>query len=157
MGLTYAEACRAGIGHLYPGVSEPIKRPVLDGLPVPSPTPDDGLNGLERAFFAAAERAKVDRRIDGVIPHPFRLRLAGRTTYQPDFIVSTHLELPLIVETKGGFFRDDARVKIKVAAEQYRQFFGFVLIHRPRKRDWECRWVTSRGIERATWCFDWLC
>jgi len=47
---------------------------------------------------------------------PLKLRLADRTFYEPDFQVQTpagHLELH---EVKG-FWADDARVKIKVAAE----------------------------------------
>ena len=61
-----------------------------------------------------------------------KLRLADRTWYTPDFVVYTpNVEF---YEVKG-FWRDDARVKIKVAAEQYPefQFFGVSLV----KGRWE--------------------
>lgn len=52
---------------------------------------------------------------------PVKLRLARRTFYTPDFLVR-HKDGSLeLVEVKG-FWRDDARVKLKVAAEQYPMF-----------------------------------
>lgn len=55
-----------------------------------------------------------------------KLRLANNTTYTPDWFVvyPGHFELH---EVKGGFWRDDARVKIKVAAEMF-PYFKFVAV-----------------------------
>lgn len=49
-----------------------------------------------------------------------KLRLANNTFYTPDFLIAypTHFEF---IEVKG-FWRDDARVKIKVAAQQFPNF-----------------------------------
>ena len=50
--------------------------------------------------------------------------------------------------------RDDASVKLKVAARLHPYFF-FVLVTR-RKQVWECRTVTNRGIGPEIWCPYWL-
>ena len=49
---------------------------------------------------------------------PLKFRLARNTTYTPDFMVicPKHIEMH---EIKGGFYRDDARAKGKIAAEMY--------------------------------------
>lgn len=47
-----------------------------------------------------------------------KLRLADNTFYTPDFAVMLTSGLLQMREVKG-FWTDDARVKIKVAAEQY--------------------------------------
>lgn len=48
----------------------------------------------------------------------FKLRLADRTWYTPDFVVQRNDKIE-IVEIKGGFIRDDSMVKYKVAKEMY--------------------------------------
>jgi hypothetical protein len=50
-----------------------------------------------------------------------KLRLADKTFYTPDFLVVLKDGSLEFHETKG-FWRDDARVKIKVAAELYPMF-----------------------------------
>lgn len=52
---------------------------------------------------------------------PIKLRLADKTFYSPDFMVQLPDGLLEFHEVKG-FWEDDARVKIKVAAEQYPEF-----------------------------------
>ena len=52
---------------------------------------------------------------------PVRFRLADRTTYTPDFMVVV-LDRVEFHEVKGGFVRDDARVKFKVAREMFPAF-----------------------------------
>lgn len=48
----------------------------------------------------------------------FKLRLADNTFYSPDFAVMTDANILEMHEVKG-FWMDDARVKIKVAAAMY--------------------------------------
>jgi len=48
-----------------------------------------------------------------------KLRLAGRTWYTPDFLVVLSAGACELHEVKGGHWEDDARVKFKVAAEQW--------------------------------------
>ena len=66
-----------------------------------------------------------------------KLRLADNTFYTPDFAVMLANGQLECHETKG-FWREDARVKIKVAAEQYP--FRFISITARAKKDgggWE--------------------
>lgn len=69
----------------------------------------------------------IDYRFEGL-----KLRLAQNTTYSPDFLVVTHEQFELH-EVKG-FWEDDARVKIKVAAEQY-WYFKFIAVSKIAKKN----------------------
>lgn len=88
--------------------------------------PKSRMNGLETRYGQ-----KLDELIErgGVAAWRFEainLRLADATFYRPDFLVilkSGHIEFH---ETKG-YWREDARVKIKVAASLY-PWFTFVAI-----------------------------
>lgn len=59
-----------------------------------------------------------------------KFRLADKTFYTPDFIV-VYPDRFELHEVKG-YWEDDARVKIKVAAEQY-PFFKFIAIKNEHK------------------------
>lgn len=76
------------------------------------------MNKLEAEYAKTLE----DRlRSDEIIWYKFesvKLKLANNTFYTPDFIVMTHDGTLEVHETKG-FWEDDARVKIKVAAETF--------------------------------------
>lgn len=62
-----------------------------------------------------------------------KLRLADRTFYTPDFLVQLADGTLEFHEVKG-FWEDDARVKVKVAAEQY-PLFRFIAVTK-RKKEW---------------------
>jgi len=101
--------------------------------PVDSLDPGGSMNGLERAFAQELERRCLAGEIASWRFQPLRLILAPATTYCPDFQVilpDGRLEL---VEVKG-FWRDDARVKVKLAAALFPEF-GFVAVQR-RKAAW---------------------
>ncbi len=99
------------------------------------------MNKLEAEY---AQQLEMDRRA-GLISwfefEPFKLRLAGKTFYTPDFAVVRTWEAPNNIfvnelefhETKGGFWRDDARVKIKVAAAMFP--FKFIAIRKKLLRE----------------------
>ena len=61
------------------------------------------------------------------------LRLADKTRYTPDFMVLLPNREVEFHEFKG-FWRDDARVKIKVAAERF-AMFRFVAVQEIPKKD----------------------
>lgn len=61
-----------------------------------------------------------------------KLRLADNTFYTPDYAVMLSTEQMEMHEVKG-FFTDDAKVKIKVAAELYP--FPFFVVRVKPKRD----------------------
>lgn len=78
-----------------------------------------GQNKLEAKF----DRKLADEKHAGIIAdywfEEVKFRLAARTFYTPDFVVALPDWTTRVYEIKGSFFRDDARVKIKVAAEKY--------------------------------------
>jgi hypothetical protein len=151
VGLTYDQAKALGLAHLWP---KPSERPASPTIPTPTKAPDDGMNKLEREFWNRATNGKAEWRIQEVWREPFALRLAGRTSYRPDFLIqSGWVDRLQIWETKG-FMRDDAAVKIKVAAEMY-GCFEFVLATKQGRR-WDCRSVTRTGISREVWRPTWL-
>jgi hypothetical protein len=102
--------------------------------------PFEGMNKLERAY---AEHLEGERG-HSVVWWAFeaiRLRLADRTTYTPDFLVQRISGALQCHETKGGFIRDDAIVKLKVAAAQFpMQFF---MVKRAKSGWWDLTEIPS--------------
>ncbi len=94
-----------------------------------------GMNKLESAYGLELEKMKLTGEIIEYKFEAVKLRLADRTYYTPDWFVifPGHLEFR---ETKG-FMRDDAAVKLKVAAEQF-PWFRFVLVKYVKKQ-----WITQ--------------
>lgn len=79
------------------------------------------MNRTEAAYALLLEGQKRAGQLMDYRFEPVKLRLADKTYYSPDFLVvlaSGEMELH---ETKGKW-EDDARVKIKVAAEQFPWF-----------------------------------
>lgn len=109
--------------------------------------PDDGMNKTERAYSVRLEHARNAGQILRWWREPFAMRLAGKTSYRIDFMAETHAGVILCLEVKG-FMRDDASVKIKVAAERFPCFF-FYLVYKERG-SWVYRPVTRTGI--GQWC-----
>ena len=95
------------------------------------------MNKTEAAY---AQELEILRRAGEVAWYRFeglKLRLADNTFYTPDFAVMKANGLMECHEVKG-YWADDARVKIKVAAEMYP--FRFIAIKARAKRDgggWE--------------------
>lgn len=92
------------------------------------------MNGLEAKFMAELERAVTGSDYSWVGFERIQLKLADRTTYTPDFAVVGPSGEMVMYEVKG-FWRDDARVKLKVAAEQF-PFFTFYAVTL-KKREWQ--------------------
>ncbi len=89
------------------------------------------MNRTEAAYAARLEELKAAGEI---LWHSFEgltLRLADRTRYTPDFAVMRADGLLELHEVKG-FWRDDARVKIKVAAELFP--FRFIAVKAKSKK-----------------------
>jgi hypothetical protein len=123
---------------------------------------------MNRTEAAYAEHLEARRRAGDVVWYAFEwasLRLADRTHYRPDFAVlvrdsgaieagpaGTYTREPRFVlefhEVKG-FWRDDARVKIKVAAEAFP--FRFLAVQKRKKADGG-GWAVERfpgAVDRA--------
>ena len=91
------------------------------------------MNKTEAAYAAELE---LRRRAGEILWYQFeaiKLRLADKTFYTPDFAVMLASHEIQLHEVKG-FWRDDARVKIKVAAKQFPFFFVAVS---KRKDGWD--------------------
>ena len=89
------------------------------------------MNGLETRRAAELEALKRAGEIRSYQFEALKLVLADRTTYTPDFLVELN-DRALVLEETKGHWRDDARVKIKVAARLF-PMFRFVALT-PRKR-----------------------
>ncbi|KKL13469.1 hypothetical protein LCGC14_2525450 [marine sediment metagenome] len=95
----------------------------------PIPITND-MNKTEAAFATLLEFCRGANEIIAWEFEPIKLRLAKKTFYTPDFLV-VESERFIFYEVKG-FWRDDARVKIKVAAETY-PYFKFIAVQLKRK------------------------
>lgn len=76
---------------------------------------------MNRTEAAYASDLRDAQSLGDILWHRFegvKLRLADNTFYTPDFAVMASDGVMEMHEVKG-FWQDDARVKIKVAAEQY--------------------------------------
>ena len=90
-----------------------------------------GMNGTERRRAIELEALKRTGQIAAWWYERLTLKLADDTRYTPDFLI-LHLDGMLeLDEVKGGFIREDAHVKIKLAAELYP--FVFTMHKEPKK------------------------
>lgn len=94
----------------------------------------DAMNSLEKKYGEKLEVQKRVGEIEDYFFQPVKLRLADNTTYTPDFMVITKSRIEFH-ETKG-FMRDDASVKIKVAASIF-WFFAFKLVKLEGGGNWK--------------------
>lgn len=90
------------------------------------------LNKTEEAYRQHLEARKAAGEVAWYRFEGVKLRLADSTFYSPDFAVMLASGQMEMHEVKG-FWTDDARVKIKVAADQYP--FEFVAVKAKTKRD----------------------
>lgn len=95
--------------------------------------PDGVQNPTERAY---GEQLELEKRVGEITWYEFeaiKLRLGKNTFYTPDYAVRLSDGVLELREVKG-FWRDDARVKIKNAAYLF-PIFRFVAVTKVRKRD----------------------
>jgi len=141
MGLSLEQCERLGIAAEHP--DHPSRK--APNVKVRIPTVNErGQNKTEAAFDRKLEEMKRTGLIEDYRFEPFKLRLAGRTYYSPDFAVKRNDESLAILEVKG-FMRDDAAVKLKTAAEQFAWLGSFYLV-RKNGNGWDIRSVDRRGI-----------
>lgn len=93
--------------------------------------PKTKMNKTEAKYADLLERRKRNGEIIDYKFEPFRLILADNTTYCPDFLVV--LEDRFEIHEVKGFWRDDARVKIKVASRQF-PWFLFIAVQYKQKQ-----------------------
>ena len=95
--------------------------------------PNGRMNKTERARAVELEGMRRAGVIRSWQFESIALKLGNKTAYHPDFLIVSSAGAIEIEEVKG-FWRDDARVKVKVAARLF-PFFYFRAIRRRKKKD----------------------
>jgi hypothetical protein len=95
--------------------------------------PTDGPNKTEQEYMDQLKLLKISERIVDYGYEKIKLKLAKKTTYTPDFYVLHNDRSLDLIEIKGHW-EDDARVKIKVAAEMF-PFFRFIAVKKLTKKE----------------------
>jgi len=90
------------------------------------------MNKTEQAYAANLERLRQAGYIAWFKFEGVKLRLADNTFYSPDFAVMLKSGQMQMHEVKG-YWMDDAKVKIKVAADLYP--FEFIAVKAKAKKD----------------------
>lgn len=90
-----------------------------------------GMNKTEANYAYQLEMLKKAEQILEWRFEPLKFKLATRTFYTPDFLVVK--EECLEIHEVKGFWKDDARVKIKVAAQMY-PWFKWAAVQWKRKQ-----------------------
>jgi hypothetical protein len=118
------------------GLSEPIPGPKTlvseAGFKVKPSTDVLKLNKTEAAFHSVLQIRHSGR--DFLHVQAYTLKLGDDCRYTPDFFVVTGAGRLIAYEVKG-FFRDDAKVKLKTAARMY-PYIDFIVV-RKLKGVWE--------------------
>jgi hypothetical protein len=92
------------------------------------------MNKTEAEYASRLEIFKKSGLLSDYRFEAVKLRLANLTTYTPDFLV-IDVDGSIVFHEVKGFWMDDARVKIKVAAELY-PWFHFIAATK-NKGNWE--------------------
>lgn len=90
------------------------------------------MNKTEAAYAKTLEARRVAGEVAWYRFEGIKLRLADNTFYSPDFLVML-ADGSLEAHEVKGHWMDDARVKIKVAADQYP--FRFIAVKAKAKKD----------------------
>ena len=95
------------------------------------------LNKTEQAYQQTLELLKQEGTVVWYRFEGLKLRLADNTFYTPDFAVMRSDGVMEFHEVKG-YWQDDARVKIKVAADSYPfRFFAVKALSKKSGGGWE--------------------
>lgn len=105
---------------------ESTAEPFVSTIEKHESTDVQNLNKTERSFY---DILMLDQRHILIWVQAFTLKMADDTRYTPDFVTLTDGKL-MAWEVKG-FFRDDAKVKIKVAARMF-PVFTFTLVRKDK-------------------------
>ncbi len=98
-----------------PARNEPLAESKVKGKAKITRHKQGEMNKTEAKFLAEHLAGKYPV----IMFEALKFRLADNTNYTPDFVTISGDGTLTAWEVKGGFFMDDARVKWKVAAEQY--------------------------------------
>lgn len=91
------------------------------------------MNKTEAKFY----KKLVEQQWDEIHFEAIKFRLADQTWYCPDFVTKDYDDEHYYVWEVKGFWRDDARVKIKVAADQYPMLKFTAVSWDSKAKDWK--------------------
>jgi hypothetical protein len=135
---------RLGIRHIPAGVvSRPLQpRGEAAAPPVALTHPETRIrhaagqmNGMEKRYAAHLDLRLAVKEISAWKFEPLKLKLAPATFWTPDFEVVMPDGGIELHETKGHW-EDDARVKIKIAAQAFREFLIVAVTWDKRNKIW---------------------
>jgi len=132
---------RNGLSTVRPTISQ-AQVEIIARASLPFDTKTD-MNKLEAAFSEVLELRQKNGEIALWRYEAIKFILADRTTYTPDFFVVLPDGEMEFYETKG-FMRDDANVKLKVAASMF-FMFKFYLVMR-KKREWKISRIGGKEL-----------
>lgn len=102
--------------------------------------PQGVMNKTEAAYDSKLKAELYAKAIKWYKFEGIKLRLADNTFYTPDFVVMAGDNILECHEVKG-FWRDDARAKIKIAAAMYPfRFFAVKMKSKKHGGGWEVEW-----------------
>ena len=104
----------------------------------------DGMNSLERRYAGYLETQRRAGKFLLWRYEALTLRLAKKTTYTPDFYTLLPDGRVVLHEVKG-FWRDDARVKIKVAAQTFPELEFVAVRWDSRAKSWKWESFSDHG------------
>lgn len=93
------------------------------------------MNGMEKRYAAHLDLRLAVKEISAWKFEPLKLKLAPATFWTPDFEVVMPDGGIELHETKGHW-EDDARVKIKIAAQAFREFLIVAVTWDKRNKIW---------------------
>lgn len=105
------------------------------------------MNGLEARYAGRLEALRRAGKIAGWQFEAVKLRLADGTFYTPDFFIMLPNGLTGFHETKG-FWRDDARAKIKIAAELFPWWFFVAVQWDGKAKEWKFERFRAGGQDQ---------
>lgn len=105
------------------------------------------MNGTEREHAGNLDALKAAGQVVAYWFEGVTFKLAQDTRYTPDFLVLLANGELEVHEVKGSFVRDDARVKLKLAADRYP--LRFVMMQKQAKK-LGGKWIREE-IRSDTW------
>lgn len=103
---------------------------VMPVAPAEKPAGPKFKSKAEARFAQLLEARKKSGEILGWRYEAVTLRLADGVRYTPDFLVEASNRRMTLIEVKGGYIRDDARIKLRVAVEMFPGFDWWLVLAR---------------------------
>lgn len=125
--ISKKDAARLGLSGVVDGRTTPERRALQSTI-----NHREYKSGLERRYAEFLESRKILREIIVWQYEGIRLQLGGGATFMPDFAIIRRDEpdgrrITELHEVKG-FWREAAKVRMKVAVDRWQEYFDFYLV-----------------------------